>query len=201
MALDKQLTSLGMAALGLLAERSMHPYEMYQLLICRRQDRLVKVKPGTLYHTVGRLAEANLIHAVGTEREGKRPERTSYAILPAGREALEHRLKELLARRASEYPSFPQAVAEAHNLPSGVVVELLHSRLVELGTYLNELDGDAKKMQDKSVPMKFWIESSYQQALTRAEILWIEQLRADITTGALPWQPHKSNDFMKHSEL
>ncbi|BAS16724.1 transcriptional regulator protein [Arthrobacter sp. Hiyo8] len=44
------LTPLGVAALALLVEAPMHPYEMYQLLMARHEDRLVKVRPGTLYH-------------------------------------------------------------------------------------------------------------------------------------------------------
>ncbi len=186
---DKQLTPLAVAALGLLAERPMHPYEMYQLLVHRREDRLVKVKPGTLYHTVGRLAEADLVKTVGTEREGNRPERTTYAILPAGREALELRLKELLARPAVEYPSFPQAVAEAHNLPAGVVLELLARRIAAVEEHLAALAADAHTARDRGVDRRFWIEVPYQQAMAAAELAWIRQLKSDITTGALPWQP------------
>ncbi|MCQ9164567.1 MULTISPECIES: PadR family transcriptional regulator [unclassified Arthrobacter] len=185
---EKHLTPLGVAALGLLAERPMHPYEMYQLLIHRREDRLVKVKPGTLYHTVGRLAAADLVKAVGTEREGNRPERTTYAILPAGREALEARLKELLGRPAAEYPSFPQAVAEAHNLPAAVVLELLGTRMEALAARLAELAADVQGAQAKGVPEQYWLELLYQQAMTEAELAWIRQLSADIAAGALPWR-------------
>ena len=187
-AAEKQLTPLGMAALGLLVERPMHPYEMYQLLIHRREDRLVKVKPGTLYHTVGRLAEADLVKAIGTERDGNRPERTTYAILPAGREALEMRLQDLLARPATEYPSFPQAVAEAHNLPACVVLELLGKRVATLDAHLFELETDAHTAHAGGVEQRYWMDVLYQQAMVRAELAWIRQLCSDITTGTLRWQ-------------
>ena len=88
MARATALTPLGVAALSLLVEEPMHPYEMYQLLIARHEDRLVKVRPGTLYHAVGRLEEQGLVTATGTDREGNRPERTTYTISAAGREAL-----------------------------------------------------------------------------------------------------------------
>lgn len=48
-----ELTPLGVASLALLAEEPRHPYEMYQVLMARHEDRLVKVRPGTLYHAVG----------------------------------------------------------------------------------------------------------------------------------------------------
>ena len=55
---DVSLTPLGITVLGLLSERSMHPYEMYQLASVRRGDQLVKIKPGSLYHTVSPAGEA-----------------------------------------------------------------------------------------------------------------------------------------------
>src|SRR3954447_10538864 len=97
-----ELTSLGLAALALLAERPMHPYEMYQTLVHRREDRNVKVRPGSLYHAVDRLAREGLVDAVGVDREGKRPERTSYAITAGGRRALDDRVATMLATPAEE---------------------------------------------------------------------------------------------------
>src|SRR3954447_5975942 len=140
MARATPLTPLGVAALSLLVEEPMHPYEMYQLLIARHEDRLVKVRPGTLYHAVRRLEEHGLVAAAGTDREGNRPERTTYRILAAGREALTNRLQDMLAIPVNEYPSFPLAVSEAYNLPVGVVVELLDRRLQALQEQLGLLD-------------------------------------------------------------
>src|SRR5437868_2840544 len=40
------LTPLAITVLALLNERPMHPYEMHQLLLARRVDRVVKVRPG-----------------------------------------------------------------------------------------------------------------------------------------------------------
>lgn len=86
------LTPLAMAALALLAERPMHPYEMYQTLIHRSEDRIVKVRPGSLYHTVARMADQGLARVTGTEREGNRPERTTYEITERGHLALAERI-------------------------------------------------------------------------------------------------------------
>jgi DNA-binding PadR family transcriptional regulator len=201
MARNKRLTPLAVAALGLLAERPMHPYEMYQVLMHRREDRLVKVRPGTLYHTVGRLAAEDLVKAASTERDGNRPERTTYAILPAGREALEGELKELLAQPSAEYPSFPQAVSEAHNLPAGVVLDLLGQRTAALQTHVAELEADARAAKSRGVEQRFWIEVLYQQAIANAELDWIRQLCSDITTGALPWQPAEFFDQTARTKL
>ena len=48
------LTPLQFAALAIYAEQPRHPYEVFQEMLKRREDRLVKVRPGTLYHAVNR---------------------------------------------------------------------------------------------------------------------------------------------------
>ena len=65
MAEPRTLTPLAVAALALLAERPSHPYEMYQTLVQRSEDRLVKVRPGSLYHTVDRLEAHGFVRATG----------------------------------------------------------------------------------------------------------------------------------------
>ncbi|HEY8282618.1 MAG TPA: PadR family transcriptional regulator, partial [Leifsonia sp.] len=114
---SSSLTPLGVAALALLVERPMHPYEMYQTLVQRSEERVVKVRPGSLYHTVDRLAASGLVRATGTEREGNRPERTTYEITERGSLALSERVAEILGTPVNEYPEFPLALGEAHNLP------------------------------------------------------------------------------------
>jgi DNA-binding PadR family transcriptional regulator len=79
------LTPLGVSVLALLRERPMHGYEMFQTLTTRRDHRIVKVRPGSLYHVVARLAEHGLIRPSGTGRAGNRPERTTFEITrPSG---------------------------------------------------------------------------------------------------------------------
>ena len=48
-----RLSPLALSTLALLTERPMHPYEMYQLMLQRREDRVVKVSAGSLYRAVG----------------------------------------------------------------------------------------------------------------------------------------------------
>ncbi|WP_426003676.1 PadR family transcriptional regulator [Paenarthrobacter sp. NyZ202] len=187
MAPSTDLTPLGVASLALLAEGPMHPYEMYQLLMARHEDRLVKVRPGTLYHAVGRLEEQALVEAVGTGREGNRPERTTYRITAAGHEALDARLKAMLSTPANEYPVFPHAIAEAHHLPAGMVAGLLEERLAALQADLDFLVHAESEATAKGVERKYWLDLGYQQALRRTEIAWIRGLLADLRSGELPW--------------
>jgi DNA-binding PadR family transcriptional regulator len=181
------LTPLGISALSLLVEEPMHPYEMYQLLMTRHEDRLVKVRPGTLYHAVGRLEERGLVETAGTDREGNRPERTTYRITPAGREALTARLQDMLAEPVNEYPSFPLAVAEAYNLPAALVVDLLDRRLALLQEQLEFLQRGEAAVLKKDVARKYWIDLEYQQTMLRSEMGWIRSLQDQLRSGELPW--------------
>jgi DNA-binding PadR family transcriptional regulator len=187
MARESALTPLGVAALSLLVEEPMHPYEMYQLLIARHEDRLVKVRPGTLYHAVGRLEEQGLVAATGTDREGNRPERTTYTISAAGREAFTKRVQDMLSIPVNEYPSFPLAISEAYNLPAGVVVELLDRRLQALQEQLDSLDSGEELLRNKGVQRKYWVDVQYQQSILRTEIAWIHGFLDQLRSGELPW--------------
>ncbi|SDK48888.1 transcriptional regulator, PadR family [Arthrobacter sp. ov407] len=187
MARATALTPLGVAALSLLVEEPMHPYEMYQLLIARHEDRLVKVRPGTLYHAVGRLEEQGLVAATGTDRGGNRPERTTYTISAAGREAFTTWLQDMLAAPVNEYPSFPLAISEAYNLPAGVVVDLLDRRLQALQEQLDFLVSGEELLKTKGVERKYWIDVQYQQCTLQAELAWIRRLQDQLRSGELPW--------------
>lgn len=181
------LTALGVASLALLVERPMHPYEMYQLLIQRSEDRIIKVRPGSLYHAVDRLAQQGYLRATGTEREGNRPERTAYEITDAGRLALTARVTEMLSGPVNEYPQFPLAIAEAHNLPKATVIELLNHRLECLRSQLQLLKAGARHVSEKEVQRKYWIDVTYQQAMFAAEISWIENFIGDLEADRIDW--------------
>ena len=182
------LSPLAVSALALLAERPMHPYEMYQLMLQRRDDRRVKVRPGSLYHTIDRLTRDGLAEAVGTDRAGNRPERTTYRVTDAGRAALASRLTSMLAAPAEEYPEFPLALSQAHNLPAEDVVRLLGQRRDALRARARELDESARKLAERELPEKYWVDLDHERAMLRAHLDWLERLLERIVTGRLDWQ-------------
>ena len=76
---------LALAVLALLYERPMHPYEMVTTMRERGKHESVKLRYSSLYSVVEALERADLIVPRETERAGRRPERTVYAITEAGR--------------------------------------------------------------------------------------------------------------------
>lgn len=186
------LTPLGVSVLALLSEREMHPYEMYQLIRERHEDRVVKLRPGSLYHTVERLAEQELIAVSGTARAGNRPERTSYTILPDGRALLTERICELLRTPANEYPQFPLALSEAHHLTRDQVIGLLRERLDQLNESIEENRTLISGATDDAVPEAYWFGADYIQAMLTAERDWVDRCVTRLENKELAW-PNKRN--------
>ena len=165
-----QLTSLGIAVLALLKARPMHGYEMVQTLIERHADRIVKVRPGSLYHVLDRLTDEKLIRRAGTARDGKRPERAIYEITDAGVEALADRVGELIAVPAHEFPQFAVALAEIDTLDAGASANAVDDRVGALEARVAEL----MALRDASVtPAGYLVAFDYLLATTQAELSWL----------------------------
>lgn len=193
-------SALGISTLALLVERPMHPYEMYQLLIQRHQDRVVKVRPGSLYHTVHWLEDRELVRPTSTEREGNRPERTIYEITTGGRAALTQRVTEMLAAPVNEFPEFPLAIGEAHNLPLETVVELLGRRLALLEADLDELEDGIRDAEARKVDPVYWLHGSYSRAIQTAEVEWLRRLLDDLGTNVIPWPENGQSKHLTNKE-
>ncbi|HEY0247272.1 MAG TPA: PadR family transcriptional regulator [Gryllotalpicola sp.] len=185
------MTPLGMAALALLNERPMHPYEMYQTLIQRSEDRIVKVKPGSLYHTVNKLEQLGLVRATGIDREGNRPERTTYEITEKGNLALAERIAEVIEAPEYEYPIFPVAISQAHNLPRETTINLLKRRLQRLDAWRDDLVLALRQLGRIELPRKYWLDVDYLRSQYDAERGWLRGIVADIESGDLDWNEVK----------
>ncbi len=186
------LTPLAMAVLALLEERPMHPYEMYQTLLQRREDYLVKIRPGSLYHTVTRLAEQDMVRAEGTDRAGNRPERTIYRINASGSTALRARVAEIIRRPLREFPIFPLAMSEAHNLPADEVIHLLNERIGWLDNDLTEIEALHTWLTTNQVPRRYWMVIEYLRGQAEAERNWLRGVVTELSEGTLTWEKYDS---------
>ncbi|WP_447911860.1 PadR family transcriptional regulator [Microbacterium phyllosphaerae] len=184
----ERLTPMGVMALALLREGDMHPYEMVRLMRSRRDERLLTITNGTLYHTVGRLQRAGLIGEVGIDREGNRPERTIYTLTDAGTDALVDWLRRELSviDRPAE---FRIALAEAHNLERADVIECLRTRRAALDEgHVMHRDG-LVGARAKAVPEQVLVEFERQEVLLEAELRWLDSLLTRLGAEEFPWGP------------
>lgn len=191
---DTSCTPLSIAVLGYLAERAMHPYEICQLAVHRREDRLVKISPGSVYRTVYKLEESGFARSLGTEREGARPERTRFEITDAGRKRLAEGIAEMLATRSPEYPQFPVALSEAHTLPLERVVSMLEQRRASTSEALDELDAARRTVIERDVPRMYVLHLSHERALLDAELTWLDTIIEQLRGGEVPWLDERDSE-------
>jgi DNA-binding PadR family transcriptional regulator len=172
--------------MNLLMERSMHPYEMKLKMKERGHDQVIRLKGGSIYDTVERLEEGGFITSQAPSREGRRPERTVYAITESGRDEITAWLRELLAQPVNEYPQFAAALAFFAALDKEEVVRLLRLRAAFLES---QIAGTEKGLENwtktMGIPRLFLVEAEYGVAMNRAELEWVRRLIQDIEDGKL----------------
>jgi DNA-binding PadR family transcriptional regulator len=177
-----QLTSLGISVLALLRERPMHGYEMFQTLVERNADRIVKVRPGSLYHVVDRLTEEKLIRRAATARDGKRPERVIYEITDAGAEAVAERVCQLIAIPVYEFPQFVVALAEVNTLGGDSAANAVDDRVGALEARAAEI----MALRDAGVtPGGYLVALDYLLAMMQAELAWLREFASSLRSGQL----------------
>jgi DNA-binding PadR family transcriptional regulator len=174
----------------------MHGYEMFQTLTARHEGRIVKVRQGSLYHAVYRLAEEDLIRPTATGRHGNRPERTTFEITQLGAAALTERLRELIAAPVNEFPRFVVALAEIHHLDPDRAVDAVNARIAALEddvAYLRSLIrvGDA--------PASHLAGLDYVLATTEAELTWLRNFVKSMRTGQMQWRRGAELDTIEGS--
>lgn len=185
MARRKFTNLLALAVLSCLSEKPMHPYEISQTLRSRGKDQSIKLNYGALYSVVESLARAGFIEARETVREGRRPERTVYAITAAGLEECESWLAELIGTPLREYHSLEAALSLVAGLRPEDVVRLLGERTVPLRKEIAGLEESIKVSHEMQLPDIFLVEVEFRLALLRAEHDYVVGLAAAIRDETL----------------
>ena len=176
---------LAVAAVGCLAERPMHPYEISTTLRTRGKEKSIKLNYGSLYSVVESLQKHGLIAPRETVKDGRRPERTVYEVTSAGRLEFVDWLAELIGTPAKEYPTFEAGLSLIGGLPPDDAVRLLQQRAALLRSQLHggaELERYAKEL---GVPQLFLVEADYRRGQIEAEIEFVDKLAASIADGSL----------------
>lgn len=177
---------LTLAVLSLLRERPRHPYEIQALVRERHIDQVVKMRGGSLYDAIDRLADAGLISTVSSERAGARPERTVYAITAEGAAVADALVRDYLRTPAQDFPVFATGLAHVLTLDAATAADLLRERREAIRATHDRIA--ARLAADTAgLPRVVTLEVEYAQALRVAELAWLDQVVRDIDAGALPW--------------
>lgn len=177
---------LALAVLGCLSERPMHPYEISTTLRTRGKERSIKLNFGSLYSVVDNLQKHGMIEPQETVREGRRPERTVYAITDAGLTEFEDWLAELLSTPTKEYTSLEAGLSFLPGLPPDEVIRLLDERAERLAMAIGAMDAEHEVHRSRyDLPDLFMVEDYFRRAMLEAERSYVVQLAQDIRSSAL----------------
>ena len=163
----------------------MHPYEVAQTLRSRAKHESVRLNYGSLYGVVDSLEGRGLIRAVSSERQGKRPERTTYEITDDGSRELVDWLTDLVAAPVKEYPQFETALSFLPVLAPDDVLALLRTRVDALELEVSRMRGGMQHAAEMGLPRIFSLEAEYEVALRSAELDFIRPLINELETGTL----------------
>lgn len=176
---------LALAVLVVLAERPSHPYEIATTLRQRQKHETVRLNYGSLYGVVESLERRGLIEAQETRRSGRLPERTVYRLTDSGLVEMHDWLTDLLSTPVKDYPAFQAALSFLPAVPPDDVVALLTERAHHLEAELAQAAATRELAYKAGLPRLFWVEAEYDVVLREAELSYVRQLIADITSGAL----------------
>ncbi|MFT3860233.1 PadR family transcriptional regulator [Micropruina sp.] len=186
-----RLTPLSVLVLAVLREGDMHPYEMIRLMRQRHDDRLASITNGTVYHTVARLQKLGLLAELGVDREGNRPERTTYTLTGDGRAIVSEWVRRELPR-IDRPDQFRVALAEAHNLDRAEVLELLQRRRLALRQQHDYHQLGRLKAAERAVPEQYLVEVERQAALLTADLHWLDSLIHQLAADEIAWGPREA---------
>jgi DNA-binding PadR family transcriptional regulator len=180
---------LALAILGLLENGPMHPYGIQRLIKQWGKDKVINVgQRASLYRMIDRLEEAELITAMGTDRDERYPERTTYHLTDAGRAASRQWLTEILSTPRNEYPEFPAALSFIMLLTPETAEKVLDERRTKLAQHFAELDR-ASEIDGFEIPPIALAEIEYLRAVTDAELRWVTATLDALHDGSLTWYP------------
>ncbi|MET0233371.1 MAG: PadR family transcriptional regulator [Kibdelosporangium sp.] len=176
---------LALAVLGTLVQRPMHPYEMASTLRARGKDDDMPIKWGSLYTVVQNLEKHRFVTAIGSVRQGGRPERTVYQITEAGRAELKDWVRDLVARPEHEPTKFKAALSVLGALTPDEAIELLRQRVDQLeqriARHRATLAADLAQ-----IPRLFLVEEEYDLAMRQAQLDWVTALLDELGSGSFP---------------
>lgn len=184
--MPRELGIWEISLLALLREAPMHPYQMQHLLRLRHKDEILVLRRGSLYHAIAHLMRAGLIAVKKTEREGKRPERTTYRITQAGLTAFLKQLRKIVATPRRESSECMAAMSFLVHLNPEESCQYLKQRAQSLEMEIKQRTSELAAASTRVARINL-IESEFLLTMLKAELAWVGKLEKEIRSGKLTW--------------
>jgi DNA-binding PadR family transcriptional regulator len=169
--------------LGVVRESgSVHGYDVRRTLLARGATSWANIAPGSIYNALKTLVREGFLESVGTDRQGARPERTSFRLTEAGEREFTRLLHENL--RDSRLPNHPllAGLAFLPDLPPAELVSALRDRAADLRAKAADNRTMLTAIRAGAGPIPTHIAESYalQACLMDSEADWATELAGRI---------------------
>ncbi|WP_079508816.1 PadR family transcriptional regulator [Mesobacillus jeotgali] len=124
--------SIQIVLLGLLQEKSYHPYEMKKMIIENKWDHLFPVTDGNIYHAIRKLEKHEWVESEKEEQVNNRPNRTVYRITDEGKDQLSKEIQLVFEQRLKEPRSLYPATLFIHLSNVDEIKKMIQQWIIEL---------------------------------------------------------------------
>jgi DNA-binding PadR family transcriptional regulator len=184
-------TSTRLLVLGMVLETGpVHGYDLRRELLAREADEWANVSPGSIYNALRTLVGEGLLEVIGTDRQGARPERTTYRMTDKGEKEFQRLLGENVSR--SSLPNHPLFVALSFlpRFPYDELAKALRHRADDLQAQVASCHSDIREILagDPSrggVPHQVAESVRLTVALLEGEAAWARDLAERLEKGEL----------------
>jgi DNA-binding PadR family transcriptional regulator len=170
-----------------------------QTLRARAKQESVRLNYGALYAVVESLEKKGFIKATGTVQEGKRPQRTIYAITDDGSREMDDWLTELIGTPSKEYPDFMAGLSFLPALSPEDAIAALRRRSEALAIKLTAARGTRKAAREAGLPRLFDLEGEYEESQIASELKFVSGLLDELSSGSFEgidmWRHFHSEGF------
>ncbi len=156
-----------------------------------------EIRAGSLYHALHQLEAEGLVEPVRTERQGRLPARTVYAVTAQGRTELEVLRDRALREIRITADPFDVALWTAAGLvPAADMEVIVRQRMETIRVQLEGLAAERRHHQEAGyLPPAGRAVMRHGEARMEAELRWHEELLAmlpELENGAMPGGPEES---------
>jgi DNA-binding PadR family transcriptional regulator len=169
-------TKIDLLLLGLLLDRPMHGYELYQQIQAEGIDAWFNVSMAGVYYSLGKLRDRGLV-AESRQRGGRSPRKSIYHLTDEGRAAFFEAMEEQSVSQEEVYLDYDVVIYLLNRLPLQRAIDLLEQHRGFLAEQLVAVQAafSAEQQTDDS-PLRLAV-LDHKQRYLEMELNWL----ADVT--------------------
>ena len=186
-------TSTRLLVLGAVREAgTVHGYDLRRELLSWGAEEWANVSPGSIYNALNTLVREGMLEVAGTDRQGGRPERTTYRLTADGEKEFQGLLRDNLRR--SRLPNHPllAGLAFIPFLPRDELVEAMRHRADELRAQAEKRRADLRAILEGpgdpsrgGIPRHVAESFRLTATLLESEAAWARDLAERLEKGEL----------------